>query len=177
MIKYDLMTDEVWVKESVLKIYVIIHATTPDTFTQEKTSGGWEVFLCFQQQGDININVSLVQAFFRYFSWSQTRWSSIMNTAVPGHMVPWWKKMTWHQCCDDTLGLTLYMLDYSEGTWTYIYILCHSSKLIWHRYLKSILKQDQDLHILHSQYHGCWCPCEVRSQGISSHDIDLDKPS
>ena len=27
-----------------------------------------------------------------------------------------------------------------------------------------------------SQYHGCWCPGEVRSQGISSHDIDLVKP-
>ena len=30
--------------------------------------------------------------------------------------------------------------------------------------------------ILHSQYHGCWCPGDVRSQGISSHDIDLVKP-
>ena len=29
---------------------------------------------------------------------------------------------------------------------------------------------------LHSQYHGCWCPGNVRSQGISSHDIDLFKP-
>ena len=24
-----------------------------------------------------------------------------------------------------------------------------------------------------SQYHGCWCPGDVRSQGISIHDIDL----
>ena len=45
--------------------------------------------------------------------------------------------------------------------------------LICHMHLKSFLKYDQDLHILHSQYHGCWCPGDVRSQGISSHDIDL----
>ena len=25
------------------------------------------------------------------------------------------------------------------------------------------------------QYHGCWCPGDVRSQGISNHDIDLVK--
>ena len=29
--------------------------------------------------------------------------------------------------------LTLYVLNFSEGTWTYIYILCHSSTLIRHR--------------------------------------------
>ena len=44
------------------------------------------------------------------------------------------------------------------------------------RYLKSFLKYAQDLHILHSQYHGCWWPGGVSSQGISSHDIDLVKP-
>ena len=57
----------------------------------------------------------------------------------------------------------------------YIYILCHSSTLIWHRYLKSFLKLEKDLHIPYSQYHGCWCPGDVRSQGISSHDTDLVK--
>ena len=30
---------------------------------------------------------------------------------------------------------------------------------------------------LHNQYHGCWCPGDARSQGISNHDIDLVKPS
>ena len=30
--------------------------------------------------------------------------------------------------------------------------------------------------ILHNQYHGCWCPCGARSQGISNHDIDLVIP-
>ena len=26
-----------------------------------------------------------------------------------------------------------------------------------------------------SQYHGCWCPGDARSQGISNNDIDLVK--
>ena len=73
-------------------------------------------------------------------------------------------------------GLTLYVLNFSEERLTYIYILCHYSTLIKHRYLKSFLKQDEYLHILHSQYHYCWCPGDLRSQGISSHDIDQDKP-
>ena len=89
--------------------------------------------------------------------------------------------------------LTLYMLIFFRGNiYKYIYIFCHYSTLIWHRYLKSLspctvinpilltylllLKWDQDLHILHSQDHGCWCPGDVRRQGISSHDIDLVKP-
>ena len=29
--------------------------------------------------------------------------------------------------------------------------------------------------ILHSQYHGCWWPCDAMCQGICSHDIDCDK--
>ena len=72
-------------------------------------------------------------------------------------------------------NLTLYVLNFSE--WTCIYILCHSSTLIWHRYLNFFLNYDKDLHILYSQCYGCWCPGDVRSQGISNHDIDLVKPS
>ena len=30
----------------------------------------------------------------------------------------------------------------------------------------------KDLLILLIQYHGCWCPGDTRSQGISSHGID-----
>ena len=51
-----------------------------------------------------------------------------------------------------------------DGTKTCIYILYHSSTL-------------KDLCILLSQYHGCWWPGDTRSQGISSHDIDLVIPS
>ena len=37
-------------------------------------------------------------------------------------------------------------------------------------------QKNKNLPILRTQYHGCWCPGDVRSQGISSHDIDLVKP-
>ena len=46
--------------------------------------------------------------------------------------------------------------------------------------MKFLPEQDKDLPILHNQYHGCWCPGDAMSQGISNidnHDIDLVKPS
>ena len=55
-------------------------------------------------------------------------------------------------------AFTLYVLNFSEGTKTYIYILCHSSTLVWHRYLKFFLMWDQGIYILDSQYYGCCCP-------------------
>ena len=51
-----------------------------------------------------------------------------------------------------------------------MYILCHPP-LTWHRELKSDIMLDEDLPILYSQYHGCWCPGDARSQGINNHDI------
>ena len=36
-----------------------------------------------------------------------------------------------------------------------------------------ILLEDRAPLILHIQYHGCWCPGDTRSQGISSHGIGL----
>ena len=42
--------------------------------------------------------------------------------------------------------------------------------------LRSFLPYDQDLLILHIQYHGCWCPGSLRRQDISNYDIDLVKP-
>ena len=54
-------------------------------------------------------------------------------------------------------------------------ILYHYSTLIWHRYL--VLPQvSPGLTYFTCQYHGYWCPGDVRSQGISSHDINLVKP-
>ena len=50
---------------------------------------------------------------------------------------------------------------------------CHSFTLECHRWLKSFLKENKDLCILHSQYHGCWCPGDTMSHGINSHGIDL----
>ena len=31
--------------------------------------------------------------------------------------------------------------------------------------------------IIHSQYHGCWCPGDARSQDIRSHDIGYVEPN
>ena len=43
--------------------------------------------------------------------------------------------------------------------------------------LKILPQVREGRNILYSQYHCCWCPGDVRSQAISSHDIDLVKPS
>ena len=59
--------------------------------------------------------------------------------------------------------LTLYVLNFSEGTKTYIYVLCNSSSLTWHRWL--------NLPVIRSKHHGCWCPGDTRSQGINNHMI------
>ena len=40
------------------------------------------------------------------------------------------------------------------------------------RYVSPFFKNDKDLLILHSQYHGFWWPGDSRSQGISSQGID-----
>ena len=55
----------------------------------------------------------------------------------------------------------------------YICILYHYSTLRWHRWLKCFFMEVKNLFILHSQHHGCWCPGDFRSQGISSNGIDL----
>ena len=72
---------------------------------------------------------------------------------------------------------TLCVLNFSEGTKTYIYIFCHSSTLAWDRQLKSFLVYHKNLPIPHSQYHRCWCPGDARSQGISNHDIYFFEPN
>ena len=38
-----------------------------------------------------------------------------------------------------------------------------------------ILSRVRQVHTS-SQYHGGWCPGDIRSQGISNHDTDLVKP-
>ena len=56
------------------------------------------------------------------------------------HPALWVITLSWLQCRGDVwyetrhkCVLTLYMLNFSEGAKTYIYILCHSSALTWHR--------------------------------------------
>ena len=34
------------------------------------------------------------------------------------------------------------------------------------------MEQPPMLHILYSQHHACWCPGDLRSQGINRHGID-----
>ena len=38
---------------------------------------------------------------------------------------------------------------------------------------QSFFMEDKDLFFLHGWYNGCWWPGDTRSQGISSHCIDL----
>ena len=42
--------------------------------------------------------------------------------------------------------------------------------------VESFLIEDKYLPILHSQYHGCWCPGDTRSQDISTLILTLVKP-
>ena len=42
--------------------------------------------------------------------------------------------------------------------------------MTWHRQL------NKKFPILQSQYHGCWCPGDARSQDISIHDIYYAEP-
>ena len=56
--------------------------------------------------------------------------------------------------------------EFSIGNIKCIYDLYHSSTLTWQ------VVEHKNLPILHSQYHGCWCPGDVRSQAISNHDFD-----
>ena len=70
--------------------------------------------------------------------------------------------------------LTLYMLNFQrkhKHAFTFVVIPPH-----WQAIDSWNPSSYQDLHILHNQYHGCWCPGDARSQGFNSHDIDLVKP-
>ena len=42
--------------------------------------------------------------------------------------------------------------------------------------IETLIVKDQGMFISDSQYRDCWWPCDARSEGISSHTIDLIKP-
>ena len=42
--------------------------------------------------------------------------------------------------------------------------------------VKSFPVEDKYLPILHTQYHGCWCPGDSMNKGINSHGFGLDFP-
>ena len=60
-----------------------------------------------------------------------------------------------------------------ENMKIYLHIPHHSAMLQHHRSLKLTLKEDENIHIAQSQYHGCLWLGGGKSQGISSYDIDL----
>ena len=73
----------------------------------------------------------------------------------------------------------------TSGKWQPFCLGPNVLALRWHRVLKSFI--NKDLFIPHTylkawwlkelgQYHGWWCHGETRSQGISSHDIDIVLP-
>ena len=63
--------------------------------------------------------------------------------------------------------------DLSQKTYKENSIFYHFWGLRWYMQLKSYPKESKGLFILHIQYHGCWWPGDVRSQGIGSHNIEL----
>ena len=56
----------------------------------------------------------------------------------------------------------------------YISSFYNFSALGWSRKCNSFLVREKDPFIMHSQYHGCSCPGDERSQGKSSHDVQVD---
>ena len=53
-----------------------------------------------------------------------------------------------------------------------IHISYHIMDFIQQRETKFTMEQLNMLPIIYCQYHACWCPKDLRSQGISRHDID-----
>ena len=50
-------------------------------------------------------------------------------------------------------------------------IFYHFSSLVKFKWMKSSIMECKETFIVHDQYHCCWCPGDVRHQGISSHGI------
>ena len=77
-----------------------------------------------------------------------------------------WQPVSINSCC------TEFILGYSY-TYKCICIVCHLSTLTWHRQLKYFLVGYKDRFIIYGQHHDCWWTGDARSQGVSSHGIDL----
>ena len=65
------------------------------------------------------------------------------------------------------------VLNYFEQVQKYICSFYNLSAL---ESLKFVFGEEKDHFIVYSQYHGCWWLSITKSQGISSHDIDLVLP-
>ena len=53
-----------------------------------------------------------------------------------------------------------------------MHLLYHMLDFIHQNKTKFTMKQPYILPILYCQYHACWCPGDLRSQGMSRHGIE-----
>ena len=67
------------------------------------------------------------------------------------------------------MTLTHIMLN---GFKDYIIISYHILVFVQQKNTRFTMEQPDMLSILYCQYHSCWCPGDLRSQGISRHGID-----
>ena len=68
--------------------------------------------------------------------------------------------------------LNLNMLKCFKDYKRFIHISYHILVVIQQNKAKFTMEQIYTLPILRCQYHACWCPGDLRSQGISRHCID-----
>ena len=68
--------------------------------------------------------------------------------------------------------LTLDVLSSFKDYKRCIHISYHILDFVQERKTKFTIEQPYMLHILYCQYHACWYPGNLRSQGISRHGID-----
>ena len=69
-------------------------------------------------------------------------------------------------------GLTLKMLNCFEDYKRCIHVLYHILDFVQRKKTRFTMEQPYMLPILYCQYHSCWCPGDLRSQGISRNGID-----
>ena len=68
--------------------------------------------------------------------------------------------------------LTLNILDCFEDYKRCIHLSYHILDFVQQKKTKFTMEQPYMLYILQCQYHACWCPGDLRSQGTSRHGID-----
>ena len=70
------------------------------------------------------------------------------------------------------INFNSYMLNCFKDYKICIHISYHSLDFVKQKKTKFIMEQPYMLPILYCQYHVCWCPGDLWSQGISRHGID-----
>ena len=108
-------------------------------------------------------------------------WWLVSIVSVNGLMPTWLQAITWTNVDQDALCCfcsknesTLWVLFFRGNKSIYLHFVSFIN--IDMTQAVEILSQVRQELTYSSQYHQCWCPGNVRSQGISNHDIDLLKP-